>query len=171
MTTEPARTGATAAPDRGPIDPDVDLCSPRQVRELARAPWAVLGAVSAGGAIGALARHGADVLLPHAPDDLPLSTLLVNVTGALLIGVLMTVVEARPGSRLMRPFLGTGVLGGYTTFSTHAVDAQHLLEAGRAGWALAYLGGTLLGALAAVAVGVAATEAVLRAVGNRKGNR
>ncbi|WP_017623730.1 FluC/FEX family fluoride channel [Nocardiopsis chromatogenes] len=169
MSTGPGRTGATAAQADAPVDPDVDLRSPGQVRELARRPWAVIGAIAAGGAIGATARHAADVLLPHGPGQLPLSTLLVNVSGALLIGALMVAVEARPGARLMRPFLGTGVLGGYTTFSTHVVDVQHLLEAGRPGWALLYLGGTLFGALAAVGIGVAAAEAAVRAARGRGG--
>lgn len=169
MSTGPGRTGATAARTDAPVDPDVDLRSPSQVRELARRPWAVIGAIAVGGAIGATARHAADVLLPHGPGQLPLSTLLVNVSGALLIGALMVAVEARPGARLVRPFLGTGVLGGYTTFSTHVVDVQHLLEAGRPGWALLYLGGTLFGALAAVGIGAAAAEAAVRAARGRGG--
>ena len=66
---------------------------------------------------------------------------------------MVLVTEVWPTRRLLRPFLGTGVLGGYTTFSTHIVDIQQLLTAGVARTALAYLGGTLLAALAAVYTG------------------
>src|SRR5206468_23399 len=57
----------------------------------------------------------------------------VNVLGCGLIGVLMVLVgELWTGRRLLRPFLGTGVLGGFTTFSTYAVDLQHLFTTDRA---------------------------------------
>ena len=81
------------------------------------------------------------------------------MTGCLLIGALMVLVtDVWPTQRLLRPLLGTGVLGGYTTFSTYIVDAQHLLAAGAARTALAYLAGTLLAALAAVQIGVTLTQ-------------
>ncbi|MBB6174094.1 CrcB protein [Nocardiopsis mwathae] len=148
---------------RLPVDSDVDFHVPRQVRELREAPWAVPVAIALGGAIGAAARHGVDVLLPHAPGEFAMSTLLVNVSGCLLIGFLMVVVtDVLPGLRLLRPFCGVGVLGGYTTFSTYVVDVQHMLNAGEAGPALVYLGGTLVGAMAAVWAGISLAEGVFR---------
>ncbi|MBO0868641.1 MAG: CrcB family protein, partial [Micromonosporaceae bacterium] len=63
-----------------------------------------------------------------------------------------------PGGRLLRPFLGTGLLGGYTTFSTYVVDTQRLVAAGAAGTALAYLLGTVVAALAATYLGVVLTR-------------
>jgi CrcB protein len=65
--------------------------------------------------------------------------------------------------RLVRPFLGVGVLGGFTTFSTYAVDFNSLLRMGQLGTALLYLSGTLVSALLAVLIGVKATRAVARA--------
>lgn len=124
-----------------------------------RPPWAVLGVVAAGGVLGALARYGIGVAFPHPPRGFPWATFTINVSGCLLIGVLMVLVsDVWPGHRLLRPFLGTGLLGGYTTFSTYVVDVQHLLAAGAARTALAYLVGTLLAALVAVQVGMAATR-------------
>ncbi|ASU81971.1 fluoride efflux transporter CrcB [Nocardiopsis gilva YIM 90087] len=155
-------------PDPGlahlPVDSDVDLHFPRQVGELREAPWAVPAAIALGGALGAAARYGIGVLLPHAPGEFALSTLLINVSGCLLIGFLMVVVtDVRPELRLARPFFGVGMLGGYTTFSTYIVDVQQMLNAGAAGPALLYLGGTLIGAMAAVWAGIALAERVFRA--------
>lgn len=97
---------------------------------------------------------GISVWLPSPAGTFPWSTFTVNLSGCLLIGVLMV----RSGAvwsahRLLRPFLGTGVLGGYTTFSTYTVDAQVLLDGGHVGLGLTYLGATLVCALAAVWVG------------------
>jgi CrcB protein len=86
---------------------------------------------------------------------------VVNVTGCLLIGVLMVlIVEARATHRLVRPFLGVGVLGGYTTFSTYAGDAQGLVAAGRPAAAVVYLAGAAAAALMAVQIGVSLTRVV-----------
>lgn len=146
-----------------PVDPDLDAYVPRQRRELSGAPWVVLGVVSAGGALGALARYGAGVAVPRLAGGEVQATLAVNVSGCVLIGVLMVVVtEARAGGRLLRPFLGTGVAGGYTTFSAHVGQFRELLQAGVAAPALAYPAGTLVLALAAVWLGVAVTRRVLR---------
>lgn len=117
--------------------------------------------IAAGGVLGALARAGLVAVLPGA--DFPLGTLVVNVTGCLLIGVLMVLVtEAGRGGTLARPFLGVGVLGGYTTFSGYAVDAQRLLDAGRVGTALVALAATPVLALTAVWLGATLTRAAVR---------
>lgn len=120
-------------------------------------PWAVpvLAAISAGGVVGAIARYGLDAAFPPRPGGFAWATFGINVSGCLLIGVLMVLITDRwPNRRLLRPFLGTGLLGGYTTFSTYIVDIQHLLAAGVPRTALAYLAGTLLAALAAVYAGI-----------------
>ncbi len=145
------------------VDPDVDLHVPAQRAELARTPWAVLAAISAGGVAGACGRYALALALPRQPDQFPWATLLTNVSGCLLIGVLMVLItEVRPAHRLVRPFLGVGVLGGYTTFSTYAVEVQRLVAAGAAGTGLVYLAGTLVAALAAVAAGQALTRRLAR---------
>src|SRR3954469_15294743 len=112
--------------------------------ELRQTPWSVLGAISAGGAAGAVARYGLLVALPHRADQFPWATFVTNVTGGLLIGVLMVLItEVWSAHRLVRPFLGVGVLGGFTTFSTYTVDVQQLVAAGSARTGLLYLVGTL----------------------------
>jgi CrcB protein len=115
----------------------------------------VLGAIAVGGVVGALARYGLGVAFPHPRTGFPWATFGVNVSGCLLIGTLIVAVtEGSTVHPLTRPFLGTGVLGGYTTFSTAMVDTQHLWRSGAAGTGLAYLLGTVAAALAAVSVGV-----------------
>jgi CrcB protein len=122
----------------------------------------VLTAIAAGGALGATARYGISVALPHPPGAFAWSIFLANVSGCLLIGVLMTALaEVRRAPRLLRPFLGVGFLGGYTTFSTYVVDIHRTLAAGHAGTALLYLFGTLAGALLAVWAGSALTAAIV----------
>ena len=122
-------------------------------------PAPVLLAVSAGGILGALARYGIGVAWPHEPGGFPWATWAINVTGCLLIGVLMVLLtRLAPERTLLRPFWGVGVLGGYTTFSTASVDVLRTTP----GPALLYLALTLIGALLAVWAGTAATEAVLR---------
>ncbi|GAB2728570.1 hypothetical protein GCM10027072_23380 [Streptomyces bullii] len=87
----------------------------------------------------------------------------MNVAGCAVIGVFMVVItEIRAAHRLVRPFFGTGVLGGFTTFSTYAVDIQQLIDHGRAGPALAYLAATPLAALASVWLAATATRRVLK---------
>ncbi|MGI8692481.1 MAG: fluoride efflux transporter CrcB [Geodermatophilaceae bacterium] len=122
----------------------------------------VLLVITVGGMLGAVARHAVSLAVPTAGGALPWSTLIVNVTGCLLIGVLMVLIlDARQAHPLVRPFIGVGVLGGFTTFSTYAVDAQVLIVAGRPLLAMAYLAGTAAAALVAVQLGVVITRAVV----------
>jgi CrcB protein len=145
-----------------PVDPDVDLHVPRQRAELRRAPWETLGAIAAGGVLGALARYGLTSAFPYGPGEFPWPVFWVNVSGCLLIGVLMVLItEPRRAHRLVRPFLGVGVLGGFTTFSTYAVDIRQAVEHGAPRVGLAYLALTLAAALAAVLAGARLTRAVV----------
>ncbi|GIE35561.1 putative fluoride ion transporter CrcB 1 [Actinoplanes italicus] len=100
-----------------------------------------LAAVAAGGVLGALARYGIGTVYPYTQGDFPWSTWVINVSGCFLIGVLNTRVQRR----LPRLLLGTGFLGGYTTFSTAIVEVS---QAG-----LIYLATTLIGAVVAVTAG------------------
>ena len=116
--------------------------------------------------IGAAARYGAGLAWPTASGAFPWTTFWINVVGCALMGALMVAVtEALSAHRLVRPFLGTGVLGGFTTFSTYAIDSQQLLThaSGRpaAQIALIYLAATALCAVAAVWVGASATRLLL----------
>jgi CrcB protein len=115
----------------------------------------VLAVISAGGALGSLGRWGVGELLPWSGTTFPWATFVVNVSGALALGVLMVfVLEVWRPHRYVRPFVGIGVLGGWTTFSTYALEARDLLAAGRAATALAYVGGSLLAGLVAVWLGI-----------------
>ncbi|MBW0115138.1 fluoride efflux transporter FluC, partial [Pseudonocardia abyssalis] len=126
---------------RRAVDPDVDLHVPAQRAELAApARWRVLAAIAVGGVIGAQARYVLGMVLPHRAGGFPWATLLTNVSGCLLIGVLMVLVTERYRAHpLARPLLGVGVLGGYTTFSTYTVEALGAVVAGRPWIALGYV--------------------------------
>ncbi|XRQ06480.1 fluoride efflux transporter FluC [Actinomadura welshii] len=146
------------------VDPDVDPVAP----ELRRVPWTTLGAISVGGVLGSLARYQMTVAFPHRPDAFGWATWSINVSGCLLIGVLMVALtEVWRAHRLVRPFLGVGVLGGFTTFSTHIIEAQRALEAGAPGTGLLYLAVTLAGALVAVYAGAKLTRLAVRRGGGR----
>jgi CrcB protein len=149
-----------------PVDPDVTPADlplvPQGAGRFLRSRRRVLIAISVGGATGALARSAVAEALPHDPGRFPWSTFCANVAGCFLIGVLMVVVVERWSHRpLARPFLGTGVLGGFTTFSTYAVDTRGLLAAGQPALAASYLVGTLVVGLLAVVVGLRLTGRVL----------
>jgi len=123
---------------------------------------AAFAVVAVGGALGSAARYGVSLVLPHDPaTGLPWATLTVNAVGCLLIGVLSVAVETFAPHRLVRPFVGVGVLGGFTTFSTWAVEVQETLARGDVAGGLGYLALTLAVAFAAVAVGVAGARRVL----------
>ncbi|MFD8490810.1 fluoride efflux transporter CrcB [Streptomyces sp. NPDC059712] len=121
------------------------------------------GAGPRGGAPGAPARYAASLWWPTQAGGFPWTTLGVNVVGCAVIGVFMVVVtEVRSAHRLVRPFFGTGVLGGFTTFSTYAVDSRSLFADGRVPTGLAYLAATPLAALTAVWLAAWATRRVLK---------
>jgi len=109
-----------------------------------------------GGGLGAALRHfvnGASVRLVGA--DWPLGTLFINVTGSLLMGVVAALFAARlslpPPLRL---FVATGILGGYTTFSTFSLETALLLERGQSGAALLYVAGSVLLGVAGLFAGM-----------------
>lgn len=112
--------------------------------------WRLAGAVAAGGALGAAARYLAGLAWPAAPHGFPVATFAVNVSGCLAIGVLLGV-HRGPAARA---FLGTGVLGGFTTYSAYAVETTALWDAGRPATAVGYAAATLVCALAATRLGI-----------------
>jgi CrcB protein len=148
--------------DPRPIDSDVDVHLPAQRTELARSHGRVLLVVAFGGGIGAIARYGIGLLLPTT-GHFPYGTFGINVLGCALIGVLMVLIgEVYPGSQLIRPFFGTGILGGFTTFSTYTNEFRALLRPGTVPLALAYLAGTLICALLAVTLASWLTRRIVR---------
>lgn len=121
--------------------------------------WDVLLAVAAGGGLGSLARYGLGTVLPSPAGA---ATLLGNVTGCLALGALTAFLTRRPRApRLLRPFLGVGVLGGFTTFSTYVLDALTTAYDGRAPAAFAYAAGSVFASLLAVAAGIACVRFAL----------
>jgi CrcB protein len=113
--------------------------------------------VCAGGAIGSGARFLVSAgMLRAFGEGFPRGTLLVNVAGSFLLGALMAVsLETEAVSQELRLFLGAGVLGGFTTYSSFNYELISLALRGQPGPALLYAGLTLLGCLAAGAGGIA----------------
>jgi fluoride exporter len=91
---------------------------------------------AAGGAVGSAARFFLGARFPSVDGRIPVATLLVNVTGSLLIGLLIPLVATRPDARA---FLVVGICGGYTTFSAFSVETVQLLQGGRFGVAFLYM--------------------------------
>ncbi len=118
-----------------------------------------LGAIYAGGVIGALARVGLAEALPHGAGAWPWATFVVNMVGAALLGWFVTRLGERlPPSTYRRPFLATGVCGALTTFSTMQLELFRMLEGGYVGLALAYAAATLAAGFACVHFGTVATR-------------
>ena len=113
---------------------------------------ALLGAwVAAGGAIGSVARFGVGLALPAREGAIPLATLLVNITGSLLIGLLAPTIAARADARA---FLVVGLCGGYTTFSALSLETVRLMQTGRVGAAMLYTAASVALCLGATWVGI-----------------
>lgn len=103
--------------------------------------------VGIGGAVGALARHAVFLRLASDPDDdLPLSTLAVNVAGSFVLGL---AVFAGLGESAMQ-FLGIGICGSFTTFSSFSVETVRLWERGERRLAVVSAAGNLLCSLSAI---------------------
>ena len=122
--------------------------------------------VAAGGALGAAARYGIGGWIQQATrSDFPWGTLLVNVTGSLVLGFLMVWLRTTMVSAEIRALLTVGLLGGYTTFSTLTYETVAMFQEGewrRAGF---YALGSLVLGLVALLMGMAAADALLRRPG------
>jgi CrcB protein len=120
-----------------------------------------LSQVALGGAIGSAARY----LCNHAAMRLigpgfPAATVFVNIAGSFAMGVLMVVLAQKGGTR-MAPFLMTGLLGGFTTFSAFSLDAFTIYERGQVALAGAYVAGSVVLSIGALIAGVLATRGIL----------
>jgi CrcB protein len=124
---------------------------------------AVLAAIAGGGALGGLCRYGMAQLIPVGPTGFPWATFWTNISGSLLLGVLLVVATERfPSSRYVKPFFATGLLGAYTTFSTLTVETDLLLGDGAALTALVYCAASLVAGLAAAWAGICLGRALTR---------
>ena len=111
----------------------------------------LIAAVAVGGALGALVRWSLGVLYPDHTGAFPWTTLGINVAGSFVLGLLPAIGAVRR-RQLLTVAVGPGVLGGFTTLSSYAVQCRALVASGRVGLATAYLLGTLVACLAAVAL-------------------
>jgi len=149
-----------------PLDPDLDPADPAQPhpagalapawswRERARAD--TLASVALGGAAGSGARDWIGTAWAAGPAGFPWAILWVNVSGglALGLGLILMIERLRPG-RHLRPLFATGFCGGFTTFSTFAVQSDLLVHHGRPFLAVAYVVLSTVAGLAATAAGMA----------------
>ncbi len=136
-------------------------------------------AIAVGGAVGALARVGLSQAFPTTPGHWPWVTFSINLAGAFLLGLFVTLLDERggasarvgadesedldaPSSRtgLARPLLTTGLCGTFTTFSTVQLELLRMIDQHRYGLAATYIAASVLGGLLAV---IAATAAIRRA--------
>ncbi|MEU9318412.1 CrcB family protein [Streptomyces sp. NPDC048295] len=141
---------------------DVGFHVPGQRKDPRLRQGPVVAAVAVRGGLGATARYGASLLWPTAADVFPWTTLAVNAIGCAVIGVFMFVItDVWAAHRLVRPFFGTGVLGGFTTFSTYVSDVQRLVAGHGALAGPTYLVLTLLAAMGSVWIAVTVTRRVV----------
>jgi CrcB protein len=110
--------------------------------------------VALGGAVGATARYATYRMLTVHGPGFPVATVVVNVAGSLVMGLLAALMAHRIGND-WAPLLLTGVLGGFTTFSAFSLDALTLWERGQVAGAATYVIGSVLLSLVAVIAGLA----------------
>jgi fluoride exporter len=165
-----------------PVDPDLALSDPAQPTPgatghphhappsagRARLRPGVLVAIALGAALGAPARYGMAQVIHVAPGSFPWATFVTNVSGSFALGLAVAlIVERFPPSRYLRPFVATGFLGAYTTYSTFAVEADLLVKEGHAAIGVAYAVASLVAGFAAVWAGIVTARRV--PVPNRQG--
>ena len=119
--------------------------------------------VGVGGGVGAIARYALGVwIAERLGTAFPWGTWIINVTGSLVIGLVLTVLTERVVDPAWRLLLVVGFLGGYTTFSSYTFEALTLARAGEWPFALAYVLGSNVVGLLAVTLGVAVAHLVWR---------
>jgi fluoride exporter len=124
-----------------------------------KVPPTALLSIACGGIVGALGRYLIELALPARTGGFPAGTFIINVTGSAILGFLLVTINERFAEhRLLRPLLGTGVLGAYTTFSTFTVEAVLLLKVHAFAMTLAYV---------ALSVAVGLTAGFLGMIGAR----
>jgi CrcB protein len=111
-------------------------------------------AIFVGAGLGGLGRYAVSVWLQRAAGgDFPWGTLFINVTGSLLLTLVYAVMEGLASPAEWRAFVGVGILGGYTTFSTFSYEAVELLQDGELGSAALYIAGSVGLSLAGAVLG------------------
>lgn len=160
---EPKRAARRRFADTFPIDPDLapsDRGEPSATHHPSlgpahRAQPGVVVAVLLGGAVGTLGRYELGLAWVSPAAQFQVATFVINTSGAFLLGLVLTILLERFGpTRYLRPFLTTGLLGGWTTYSALAVDTAAAGRGGHLGVAAGYLAATLVAGLAAAAIGI-----------------
>lgn len=128
---------------------------------------AALALVTAGGAVGTAARAALALAFPTPSAGFPWTTAAINLVGTFLLGLLLGGVgrlgDGSQWARRARLTVGTGLLGGFTTYSTFSVETVRLASGGHAGWALVY-------AVGSVVMGVCLATAALTWTRPRRGS-
>ena len=114
-----------------------------------------LAAIYAGGVVGALIRVGLTEAASTSPGQWPWATFVVNMVGALLLGYFFALLRDHPPESLHHPFLGTGVCGTLTTFSTMQLELYEMVDGGYLGLAAAYAAVTIAAGYLCVRLGIA----------------
>jgi CrcB protein len=146
-------------PDLAPDDPAEPVVAPtrRAAPRYRRARPDVLAVIAVGGMLGASARYAVARAMPVQPGHFPWATFWTNVSGSFLLGFLLVVLLERfPPTRYVRPFLGTGVLGAFTTMSSLEVETALLVKDGSPLTAGVYAVGSLAAGLALAYLGILA---------------
>ncbi len=172
---------SNADADNPPIDPDTDFDNGSGTRDggdglrsgavrdrrpatglgAGRRPWspppaAFVAAVFVGGCVGGLARYELSRAWPSGPHGFPWTVLVINTSGALaLAGLLALLADAPRSAGWLRPLLGTGFCGAWTTFSSIVASTDQLLADGRPGTGILYLASSIATGLAAAVLGLA----------------
>lgn len=158
----PESTAAAGPSDTAGGDADRGALGPVRSRRPLHLHPGFLALVVAGGVAGTLARYGLSIALP-APAGWPLPTLVINLAGAFLLGVLLeSLARSGPDAgrlRVIRLLAGTGFMGAFTTYSTLALESNVLLAAGRSLDALGYLTASLVGGFLATFAGIRVASA------------
>ena len=117
--------------------------------------------VMVGGAVGSGARYLAGrAMTAWLGPGYPFGTLMVNVLGGLLMGVLVGVLARNSAAEAWRLLLAVGVLGGFTTFSSFSLEVVSMIDRGATGMAAGYILVSVIGSIAAVFAGLSAVRAV-----------
>ena len=154
---DPDEAAEPAAPD----EPD-DHPFAQGRRAPALPPRRILAVIALGGFFGGLSRYGLGLAFPAQHGAFPTATFAINVSGSFVLALLIVfVLEVWPPTTYIRPLIGVGFCGAYTTFSTWMVGVDQLISDGKSATAVWYLFGSLVAGLAATSLGLTSGRAVV----------
>ena len=144
----------TESPD-APAPTATDVFTEAGARRRTGRAWRVTAVVGLGGGIGSVLRYLLGQAVPVPPHGFPWGTFAGNLSGSLVLGLLMVyILQVWPPRRYLRPFVCVGVIGGFTTFSTYVNEVRDLAAAGLWSRADAYALSSLVAGLAALWCGI-----------------